>query len=141
MVFAHGSQRDISKPDDYFLNKRVTPVTLGPPNLQSFLGFLGRELQQGRGRVDTGASSRSPTGEGPEQPRLRSEQNFKTVPLFKTFLTSTDGKGEVQFSAPDNLGTFVVRAYATTGNTDQPKACADIQILRFVAFSTLLSNC
>lgn len=107
-------QRDINRPEEYFLKKRVTPVTLNPPNLQGFLGFLGRELQQRSGRVNTGPSSRSPVGEGPV-PRLRSESNFQTTPLFKTFQTSTDGKGEVQFTAPDNLGTFVVRAYATTG--------------------------
>ncbi|KAL6763015.1 hypothetical protein V8C86DRAFT_462822 [Haematococcus lacustris] len=45
-------------------------------------------------------------------PRLSS--SFQTTPLFTTLRTAADGQGIATFTAPANLGTFVVRAYAVS---------------------------
>ncbi|GFH18397.1 A2M domain-containing protein, partial [Haematococcus lacustris] len=45
-------------------------------------------------------------------PRLAS--SFQTTPLFTTLRTTADGQGIATFTAPANLGTFVVRAYAVS---------------------------
>ncbi|KAG2426455.1 hypothetical protein HXX76_011686 [Chlamydomonas incerta] len=43
---------------------------------------------------------------------VRSSADFVTTPLFATALTGADGVARVTFTAPPNLGTFVLRAYA-----------------------------
>ncbi|CAD7700532.1 unnamed protein product [Ostreobium quekettii] len=45
---------------------------------------------------------------------LRSQADFMATPLFVTVNATDNGSGAVNFTAPDNLGTFVVRAYAAT---------------------------
>ncbi|GMH43110.1 hypothetical protein BSKO_11032 [Bryopsis sp. KO-2023] len=110
-VWHLSSDFDIS--DEEILKRRLSAVTLDPPFLPSFLGLLGRELQQPTQKEDTGPSARSP-GEGAAEPELRSQADFEVTPLFKAIKTKANGKGEVEFEAPANVGTFVIRAYATT---------------------------
>lgn len=69
--------------------------------------------------MPTGPSAASPSvsiasGPGPE---LRLESDFETTPLFDFVLTETDGSGRLNFTAPPNLGTFVVRAFAVSGTS------------------------
>ncbi|KAG2452414.1 hypothetical protein HYH02_002657 [Chlamydomonas schloesseri] len=45
---------------------------------------------------------------------LRVADDFVTTPLFTTALTGPDGVARVTFTAPANLGTFVIRAHAAT---------------------------
>lgn len=45
---------------------------------------------------------------------VRVQKEFVTTPLFHTTTTS-DGIATVNFTAPDNLGSFIVRAYVATG--------------------------
>lgn len=55
---------------------------------------------------ESGAGGADVSGE------LRSSDDFVTTPLFTTVLTGPDGVARVNFTAPANLGTFVLRAYA-----------------------------
>lgn len=114
-------QRDINKPLDKILEARSTSVTIGPPGVPSFLSYLGRETQQGSGREDTGPSGRSAAT---SDPKLRSEANFKAVPLFAVVKTDADGNAIAEFLAPENVGTFVVRGYASTCMLCIPHHCA-----------------
>ncbi|CAD7704742.1 unnamed protein product [Ostreobium quekettii] len=45
---------------------------------------------------------------------IRSQADFTAIPLFTTIGPVKGGFGTVDFTAPDNIGTFVVRAYAGT---------------------------
>lgn len=60
-----------------------------------------------QGSVGSGA-------QGTPEVLLRSMENFVATPLFVT-VDSAEGLAAVNFTAPDNLGTFVVRVYAVTG--------------------------
>lgn len=46
---------------------------------------------------------------------VRIQADFSTTPLFMTINSTTNGTGAVTFTAPDNLGTFVIRIYGATG--------------------------
>lgn len=46
---------------------------------------------------------------------LRLESEFEVTPLFQVLRTQADGRGMLNFTAPQKLGKFVVRAYAATG--------------------------
>ena len=50
----------------------------------------------------------------PDSPRLASES--VSTPLFSVALTAANGSATVNFTAPFNLGTFVVRAFAVSGS-------------------------
>ncbi|GMH45788.1 hypothetical protein BSKO_13751 [Bryopsis sp. KO-2023] len=90
-----------------------TSITHQPPSLDpSFLSFLGREFQQPSSEL-TGPSARSPD-EKFNSPDLRAQSDFKVTPLFKTVKTDENGEAQIDFIAPDNLGTFVIRAYAAS---------------------------
>lgn len=41
----------------------------------------------------------------------RVASQFETTPLFVAIRTTADGTGTATFTAPQNLGTFVLRAY------------------------------
>lgn len=58
-----------------------------------------------------GNAAGAAAGAGAAGAQLRLQQAFKVTPLFKTVTTGADGKVKVDFTAPDNLGRFVVRAY------------------------------
>ena len=53
----------------------------------------------------------SATSEAP----VRFQKDFVSTPLFMTINVTNDEDGIVMFNAPQNLGTFVIRAYAATG--------------------------
>jgi uncharacterized membrane protein len=59
--------------------------------------------------ADTTAGSGS--GGSSAGAQLRMQQAFKVTPLFTIVRTGADGTISVNFSAPDNLGRFAVRAY------------------------------
>jgi hypothetical protein len=47
---------------------------------------------------------------------VRLEAAFTSTPLFVVLTTQADGRhGMANFTAPLNLGTFALRAFATTG--------------------------
>lgn len=56
-----------------------------------------------------GAGGQAAAAPGAE---LRLQQDFKVTPLFTVIKATADGSAAATFTAPDNLGTFVVRAYA-----------------------------
>ncbi|GMH46152.1 hypothetical protein BSKO_14120 [Bryopsis sp. KO-2023] len=73
------------------------------------------------GRIIGGVASRSappppPPNDGESGSTLtaRIQDEFVSTPLFET-VVSKNGVAEVNFTAPGNLGTFVVRAYAVSG--------------------------
>ncbi|PNH02259.1 hypothetical protein TSOC_011775, partial [Tetrabaena socialis] len=47
----------------------------------------------------------------------RASSNFLVTPLFATATANADGRAVVTFTAPENLGTFVIRAYAAAGSS------------------------
>ena len=49
--------------------------------------------------------------------RQRNRSGFLTTPLAAVIQTRADGRGRVTFTAPPNLGTFVVRAFVAQGST------------------------
>ncbi|GLI68405.1 hypothetical protein VaNZ11_012792 [Volvox africanus] len=49
------------------------------------------------------------------QPRATSA--FVVTPLFGTAVTGPDGTASLEFTAPPNLGTFVIRAFAAAGSS------------------------
>ncbi|GMH44461.1 hypothetical protein BSKO_12413 [Bryopsis sp. KO-2023] len=53
-------------------------------------------------------------GESSSTLAARIQEKFVSTPLFETTV-SNDGAAEVNFTAPHNLGTFVIRAYAVSG--------------------------
>ncbi|MEW5301344.1 MAG: hypothetical protein WDW36_004208 [Sanguina aurantia] len=68
--------------------------------------------------VNMASAANSPASAAPAAsapPRLQSQ--FESTPLFSFVMASFDGVGELTFTAPSNLGTFVVRAYVTQGST------------------------
>lgn len=60
---------------------------------------------------DSGTSSVSAVSGAP----IRAQGDFVSTPLFVTINPTNDEDGVVTFTAPDNLGTFIIRAYAATG--------------------------
>ncbi|GFH15937.1 predicted protein, partial [Haematococcus lacustris] len=70
-------------------------------------------------------------------PRLSS--SFQTTPLFTTLRTAADGQGIATFTAPANLGTFVVRAYAVSKG-GQALGSAEGQLVVRRSVATLLFN-
>ena len=62
------------------------------------------------GDVDSSVEGGDQTGA-----TVRNQANFEATPLFTTVGSARGGSSAVNFTAPDNLGTFVVRAYASTG--------------------------
>lgn len=104
-------QADINIPLQKLLESRSTSVTIRPTGIPGVMSYLGRETQQGSGREDTGPSGRSAAQ---PDPKLRSEENFNAVPMFTVVKTDAQGYAVADFLAPENVGTFIVRAYATT---------------------------
>ncbi|KAG1668836.1 hypothetical protein FOA52_004931 [Chlamydomonas sp. UWO 241] len=49
--------------------------------------------------------------------KMRLQSDFVATPLFMVARTSAIGAGAVTFTAPANLGTFVMRAYVVEGST------------------------
>lgn len=49
-----------------------------------------------------------------ESASVRLQKDFVSTALFQT-VVSEKGVARVNFTAPDNLGTFIVRAYAASG--------------------------
>ncbi|KXZ55787.1 hypothetical protein GPECTOR_2g1337 [Gonium pectorale] len=47
---------------------------------------------------------------------VRQEADFVVTPLFTKAVTDANGKAIVSFKAPQNLGTFVIRAFAAAGS-------------------------
>mmetsp|Transcript_14647 Transcript_14647/g.36469 ORF Transcript_14647/g.36469 Transcript_14647/m.36469 type:complete len:2268 (-) Transcript_14647:639-7442(-) len=58
------------------------------------------------------ASTSSSTTSSSSTPSVRLASDFATTPLFVAVRTAADGTGAATFTAPANLGSFVVRAYA-----------------------------
>eukprot|EP01025_Chloroclados_australasicus_P025560 TRINITY_DN254_c1_g1_i7.p1 TRINITY_DN254_c1_g1~~TRINITY_DN254_c1_g1_i7.p1 ORF type:complete len:2168 (+),score=332.40 TRINITY_DN254_c1_g1_i7:163-6504(+) len=58
---------------------------------------------------------------------VRVEDDFVTTPLFTVFKAQRDGSGQATFTAPPNIGTFVIRAYAT--NTDYQVGQAETELI------------
>lgn len=112
-------QKKINRPLQEILEGRSTSMTIGPPGIPGLMSYLGRETQQGSGREDTGPSGRSPSQ---SDPSLRSEDNFKAVPLFTVVKTDDQGNAVADFIAPENVGSFVVRAYATSRKFVDPQS-------------------
>ncbi|KAG2434214.1 hypothetical protein HXX76_007940 [Chlamydomonas incerta] len=60
----------------------------------------------------SGASSAAKTDSGVT---VRQEADFVVTPLFTTAVTDVSGVARATFTAPPNLGTFVLRAFAASG--------------------------
>lgn len=56
----------------------------------------------------------SPAKSSGEDASLRRQSDFVTTPLFTVLTTKSDGRGTVTLKVPQNLGSFVIRAYAAT---------------------------
>eukprot|EP01025_Chloroclados_australasicus_P057173 TRINITY_DN7117_c0_g1_i1.p1 TRINITY_DN7117_c0_g1~~TRINITY_DN7117_c0_g1_i1.p1 ORF type:complete len:972 (+),score=161.07 TRINITY_DN7117_c0_g1_i1:368-2917(+) len=69
---------------------------------------------------------------------VRVEDDFVTTPLFTVLRTSNNGKGQATFTAPPNLGTFVVRAYATTKDVQLGQAETELIVRRGVSLTAAL---
>lgn len=66
-------------------------------------------------RVSIGfATASSTVVSAPEAP-VRIQGDFLTTPLFSTINSTTNRTGAVNFTAPDNVGTFVIQVYGATG--------------------------
>eukprot|EP00879_Flechtneria_rotunda_P001797 GHRR01001961.1.p1 GENE.GHRR01001961.1~~GHRR01001961.1.p1 ORF type:complete len:2104 (+),score=689.06 GHRR01001961.1:216-6527(+) len=52
---------------------------------------------------------------------LRTQQDFKVTVLFTVLKAAADGAATIAFTAPDNLGQFVVRAYAAVPTPAVPE--------------------
>lgn len=109
----------------------VVPLTLSiPPSSET----VAKASSPGSEPAD---STTAPGGAGPA---LRNQAHFVATPLFVTVNATDNGLGAVNFTAPDNIGTFVVRAYAATGGRD----CCFLQTGQFTATRTiffLLQKC
>ncbi|GMH34411.1 hypothetical protein BSKO_02245 [Bryopsis sp. KO-2023] len=115
-------RRYLNRPDEYFSKEDVQDGTIGPlynSQFEQLWEALGRIPHKNRLPL-TGPSSRSPTeasgsSDQTVEPKLRLKENFKVTPIFKTIRVDPDtGYGTVDFTAPDSLGTFSVRAYASS---------------------------
>eukprot|EP01025_Chloroclados_australasicus_P057180 TRINITY_DN7117_c0_g1_i5.p1 TRINITY_DN7117_c0_g1~~TRINITY_DN7117_c0_g1_i5.p1 ORF type:complete len:2201 (-),score=318.83 TRINITY_DN7117_c0_g1_i5:388-6837(-) len=69
---------------------------------------------------------------------VRIEDDFITTPLFSVIQTTSDGKGQATFTGPPNLGTFVVRAYATTKDVQLGQAETELIVRRGVSLTAAL---
>ncbi|CAD7704606.1 unnamed protein product [Ostreobium quekettii] len=102
-------------PDQHLLEINADSLTVPPPGLPYGLALLGRVMNQPQPASGPSAGpSLRVRAASESDPAVRLENQFQTTPLFELISTEADGMGRVNFTAPPNLGTFVVRAYAVT---------------------------
>ncbi|CAD7702674.1 unnamed protein product [Ostreobium quekettii] len=102
---------DLDKSDEKFLASRAKFITLRPEVpvvLADDEADVEPETTTPRAEA-LGAAAEA----GPGDVRIQAE--FVSTPLFATVVSDESGLANVEFEAPDNLGTFVVRGYATSG--------------------------
>ncbi|CAD7696314.1 unnamed protein product, partial [Ostreobium quekettii] len=66
---------------------------------------------------------------------VRNQGDFASTPLFVTVGSAKGGSSTVDFTAPDNLGTFVVRAYAGTDKARFGSAESEIIVRRALSMT------
>lgn len=86
-------------------------ITINPPGLSRVMAWFGRVLQQAPDPPAM-ASGRSLLEQDSDDPDVRVQTDFKVTPLVSVVKTDNQGRANVHFVAPDNTGTFVIRAYA-----------------------------
>ena len=107
--------------------RRSEALTLPPPELSRILAWFGRELQQAPDPRPM-PSGRSPDSvEEEDDPDLRRQTDFEVTPLFTVIKTDNEGRADVTFEAPDNVGTFVLRAYASS--LDAQHGSTEIEVI------------
>lgn len=69
---------------------------------------------------------------------VRLQSQFLVTPLFSVLRARADGRGQLNFTAPQSLGSYVIRAYAATGDAWYGAAEAQIRVRRSVSLTPSL---
>lgn len=116
-----GGVLDVDIPDEEYFRNLVTPITHMPAQVwtpsrrpqvmesaDSAFSMVSKNLPAAA--PPSMAANMGP-GAVPNTPTVRMQSRFQVTPVFTTVLTDEVGQANLTFTAPENLGTFVLRAY------------------------------
>ncbi|GMH35163.1 hypothetical protein BSKO_03031 [Bryopsis sp. KO-2023] len=122
-------------------NAAVQPPAAEPSTAVFSVGTKGRSASFGpppqlSAKIAVADDAIGGAGFAAEGPKIsvRVQKGFLSTPLFESGVTE-GGIAAVNFTAPDNLGTFIVRAYASTGTGRFGNAEEELIVRRVISLT------
>ncbi|KXZ56112.1 hypothetical protein GPECTOR_2g994 [Gonium pectorale] len=113
--------RPVDVADEDYLARYTSPITALPgyfsPDYYSNRPLAPSSRRSKPGDQNTGSEEDLGTDASgnDDDGSVRSASSFRVTPLFAVASPGKDGVTRVNFTAPQNLGSFVIRAYAASG--------------------------
>ncbi|GIL86136.1 hypothetical protein Vretimale_13856 [Volvox reticuliferus] len=95
----------------------ISPIVVSITQPSLGLSGDGKNRDSAERAGDSSGTGSSNSGNGNSGAPVRYETDFVVTPLFATAVTDGTGAVRVTFTAPPNLGTFVIRAFAAAGSS------------------------